>query len=89
MAMEGGQQGGGGGATPNLPTDVLNGLQAIGIGLQDAGAPPELLEKMGTVMALYQEVLEEIGGGPAGGGDPNQPRPRPVNTQGTVAGPQG
>jgi len=82
------QQGGGQGGGGSLPTDVLQGMQAVGQALQRAGAPQEVMQMMQQAIQLYTQVLQAAaqGGGQQQG---NEPQPRPVNTQGTVAGPQG
>lgn len=72
----------------NLPTDVLNGMRAVGQALQQAGVPDEIMQKLGQAVSLYEEVLQEVSGGGAGP-QGNQPAPRQVETIGNQAGPQG
>lgn len=82
--MPNGQQAG---DPSNLPTDVLTGMRAVGQALMQAGAPEPLMQKLAQATQLYEEVLQEVSAAAQGGG--NRPQPRPVNTMGTVAGPQG
>lgn len=79
------QQGGGqGSSADSLPTDVLLGMQAVGGALQEAGAPPELLQQLAQAMALYEGVLQAMGGG----GQAPQGQ-QPMTPEGQPMGPQG
>lgn len=59
---------------PKMFGEVSKALFQITQVLKDAGAPPELQEKMADITNQYNEILEAMGGGSPQGSPEGMPR---------------
>lgn len=50
------------GGVPALVQEVGNGLKKVASLFEQAGAPPEIMDKMNQTVALYGEVISSISG---------------------------
>ena len=61
------------GGVPQLITKVGEGLAQVAKLFQEAGAPPELMDKMGMIVQEYGNVVDQLSGGKPQGQEAAQP----------------
>lgn len=84
-AEEQGENEGGQGGLPELINQIGQGLTDLASGLQQAGAPKELVQGAAQILQAYTQYVQQLSQG-AQGGEPSGPQSMEGGAQGVPAG---